>query len=119
MLQGVVVGVGAVFGSLARYLFSNWMKKNGQSQFPWGTYLINMTGAFLLGIIIGSDLSVIWTLLLGTGFMGGFTTFSTLKSESVDLLLRKKHFLFLTYLSLSYCIGLLMAFAGLYIGNHI
>ncbi|MBC1920595.1 fluoride efflux transporter CrcB [Listeria grayi] len=118
MSQSIVVGVGAVFGSLARYLFSNWVKRNVQSNFPWGTYFINMAGSLALGFIIGRHLSEFWTLLLGTGFIGGFTTFSTFKSESIDLLLRKKHLLFLIYLGLSYCIGLLMAFAGIYIGKH-
>ena len=64
------------------------LRKN-KTQFPIATFLINITGAFLLGYIIGNGVTTGWQLLLGTGFMGAFTTFSTLKLESVQLLNRK------------------------------
>lgn len=63
--------------------------KRNKTSFPIATFLINITGAFLLGYIIGSGVTTGWQLLLGTGFMGAFTTFSTFKLESVQLLNRK------------------------------
>lgn len=69
--------------------------KRNKISFPIATFLINITGAFLLGYIIGNGVTTGWQLVLGTGFMGAFTTFSTFKLESVQLLNRKNFSTFL------------------------
>ncbi len=93
----VVVGVGAFFGTLLRDEIGFWMpgSKNG---WPTATLLINVVGAFLLGLLLqallhrGKDEGGrrILRLLLGTGFMGAFTTYSSL-ATSVALLTRANH----------------------------
>lgn len=81
------------------------------------TFLINITGAFLLGYIIGDGVSTSWQLLLGTGFMGAFTTFSTFKLETIQLFNLKQFSTLLLYVSTTYIIGILFAFLGMQLGG--
>ncbi|MBW3491897.1 fluoride efflux transporter CrcB [Bacillus mycoides] len=117
MMEALLVATGGFFGAITRFAISNWFKKRNKTPFPIATFLINITGAFLLGYIIGNGVSTEWQLLLGTGFMGAFTTFSTLKLESIQLLNRKKIYTFLLYLSTTYIIGILFAFLGMKLGG--
>ncbi|MFP3822370.1 fluoride efflux transporter CrcB, partial [Bacillus sp. SIMBA_008] len=72
---------------------------------------------FLLGYIIGNGVTTSWQLLLGTGFMGAFTTFSTFKLESIQLFNRKNFGILFLYLSTTYIIGILFAFLGMKLGG--
>ncbi len=87
----VSVFVGAGVGGTLRYVLGGWITERLGAAFPWHTLVINVSGAFLLGVlmalsvergIISSDVR----LLLGVGVLGGFTTFSTLSYETVALL---------------------------------
>jgi len=111
----LLVGIGGFFGAIARFSFSNWMKKSYPSSFPIATLLINLIGAFLLGYIVGLDKT--WQLLLGTGFMGAFTTFSTFKLETIQLYADKKWKILTIYLGISYTFGILLAFLGMKLGD--
>ncbi|MDP7991894.1 fluoride efflux transporter CrcB [Bacillus sp. MHSD_36] len=113
MIETLLVAIGGFFGAITRFAISNWFKKRNKTSFPIATFLINITGAFLLGYIIGNGVSTSWQLLLGTGFMGAFTTFSTFKLESVQLLNLKKCSTLLLYISTTYIIGILFAFLGM------
>ncbi|WP_414052296.1 fluoride efflux transporter CrcB [Macrococcus animalis] len=99
------VVLGAPLGAMLRYLVSQ--KLNGA--FPFGTLMINLLGALLLGFVARLDQSMM--LLLGTGFLGAFTTFSTFNVEIVQLF-KERRLAAIVYLSLSYIIGpLLFLFA--------
>ena len=117
MIEALLVATGGFFGAITRFAISNWFKKRNKTSFPIATFLINITGAFLLGYIIGNGGTTGWQLLLGTGFMGAFTTFSTFKLESVQLLNRKSFSIFLLYLSATYIVGILFAFLGMQLGG--
>ncbi|MBE5107021.1 fluoride efflux transporter CrcB [Bacillus thuringiensis] len=117
MMGALLVAIGGFFGAITRFTISNWFKKRNKTLFPIATFLINITGAFLLGYIIGDGITTNWQLLLGTGFMGAFTTFSTFKLEAVQLLNRKNFITFLLYLSTTYIIGILFAFLGMKLGG--
>jgi len=87
----VAVAAGGAIGASLRWGLGTWMVGRTGPGFPWHTMLINISGAFLLGVlvalslekgVIGSDLR----LFLGTGLLGGFTTFSTLSYESIALM---------------------------------
>ncbi|WP_414050472.1 fluoride efflux transporter CrcB [Macrococcus animalis] len=99
------VVLGAPLGAMLRYLVSQ--KLNGA--FPFGTLMINLLGALPLGFVARLDQSMM--LLLGTGFLGAFTTFSTFNVEIVQLF-KERRLAAIVYLSLSYIIGpLLFLFA--------
>ena len=87
-LIGVILA-GAV-GAPARFLLDQWIGARGRGPFPLGTFVVNVTGAFLLGLITGlalyRGLGSLPKVVLGTGFCGAFTTFSTFSYETVRLL---------------------------------
>lgn len=113
-----IVAVGGTFGTLSRYGIAQGMHPD--TQFPWATFLVNVTGSFVLGallaaLIVHEDSGHRRTtrLLLGTGFLGGYTTYSSLAVET-DTLLRTDHAaLGLTYALVTVIGGLLAAFAGI------
>ncbi len=112
------VALGAVFGVLARFLFSRWMKKRWPMDFPLATLLINLSGSFLLGMLVGSGAGSHWQLLIGTGFMGSYTTFSTFKLENIELHLKQQHKVLIGYVCLSYVGGIVLAGVGLWLGHE-
>lgn len=89
--DAVIVFVGAGIGGALRFALGGWITERWGASFPWHTLVINVTGAFLLGLLvalsagrsIGSDSAA--RLFLGVGILGGFTTFSALAYESVAL----------------------------------
>ena len=68
----LLVALGAAVGAPLRYLAGHWL----DGRFPWGTLLANVVGSFLLGLFSGLSLGEHALALLGTGFCGGFTTYS-------------------------------------------
>ena len=81
--------VAAGLGAPARYLVDGVVTDRSDGRFPWGTFVVNVTGSFLLGVLTGlglwHDLGTTARLVLGTGGMGAYTTFSTYAFETVRL----------------------------------
>ena len=113
----LLVGIGGFFGAIARYSISKFLNSKSKFSIPMGTLTVNLLGSFLLGILIGAKADVMLLLLLGTGFLGAFTTFSTLKFEMTEMYLHKNKKKFLHYTVMTYGLGLLLAYAGYWIGN--
>lgn len=91
MLDVVLVALGGAIGASLRYLVGLTVGGRLQTPFPWHTFVVNVVGAFLLGVLMGAALDrggigPSWRLFLGTGVLGGFTTFSTLSFETVALM---------------------------------
>jgi fluoride exporter len=86
----LLVLLGGMIGAPARYLADRAVQARHDSVFPWGTFAVNMGGSLLLGFLLGAQrhlgLSASAVLLLGTGFCGGLTTFSTFGYETLRLL---------------------------------
>ncbi len=85
-----LVAVFGAAGAISRYALDGWISDMTHGQFPWGTFVINLLGAFALGIVVALTterllLSPNWRVALGIGFLGSFTTFSTYAYESVKL----------------------------------
>ena len=79
----LVLGIGlfGAVGAIARFLLDGVVSARADSSFPWGTLVVNLTGAFALGFVTGK-LSGDAQLLVGTGLLGSYTTFSTWMFES-------------------------------------
>lgn len=116
ILHIFLVGIGGFFGAIARYSISNNLNKPTFS-IPIGTLTVNLCGSFLLGIVIGLKADPMIVLLFGTGFLGAFTTFSTLKLELVKLYTGNQRKIFLVYTIMTYGIGISLGFLGYVIGD--
>jgi fluoride exporter len=116
----LAVGVGGLVGAPSRYLLDRAITGRAQSDRPWGTLVINVTGSFLLGLLTGltmtGHLSEVGKALLGTGFCGAYTTFSTFTFESVRLLEDGRIADAVGNVVISVAVGLAAAAAGLAIG---
>jgi CrcB protein len=90
ILTLVLVSVAGGLGAAARLVLDGVISAKFRSTYPLGTTVINVTGSLLLGLITGLALShglpERWHLILGSGFLGGYTTFSTASFETVRLL---------------------------------
>lgn len=117
IIHMALVSIGGFFGAIARFAISRWFKHHYATTFPIATLIVNLVGAFLLGVIIGKDLNQQWQLLLGTGFMGAFTTFSTFKLENIQFHSNKKWRILVVYLGITYTFGILLAFLGMKLGG--
>jgi len=123
MKHALLVFVGGGFGSVARYFMGKWFN-NLENAIPYGTMLSNVFGSLLIGIILGylgktGNMSQNQSLLLATGFCGGFTTFSTFAYENHLLIKNGDYFSFLPYTLLSLILGFSAVFLGLYISKFI
>jgi len=83
-----MVGIGGFIGSIARYALGSYIGNRFGSRFPYGTFVINISGSFLIGFTLTflaqrSDLSPNWRYLIPIGFIGGYTTFSTFEYETL------------------------------------
>ena len=121
-LAQVVVGAGV--GGGLRYALGGVIAGRWGTSFPWHTLVINIAGAFLLGVLMAVNLergvgSPSLRLLLGVGVLGGFTTFSTLSYESLALLERGLWAQGVTNMFGSGVVGLAAAYAGLVVGRAI
>lgn len=114
----LLIFFGGGFGSVLRYIIGKWLN-NGENAIPYGTFLVNILGSFVIGIILGyaakvSSPSNPYVFLLATGFCGGFTTFSAFAYENHLFLKNGDYFSFLIYTLGSVILGLLAVFAGFY-----
>ena len=79
-------------GAVTRFVLDASVKGRWRTTFPWATAIINVTGSLLLGVLAGVVMfggqSSVWQTVIGTGFCGGYTTFSTASFETVRLIQR-------------------------------
>jgi CrcB protein len=116
-----LVFVGGAVGAGMRYLVGNWAGSRWSGTLPYGTLVINLGGSFLLGVLtgVGHHLGRPWGLLAGVGFIGAFTTFSTLSYETLRLLEQGALVEGLLNPVLSLVLGLMFAMLGVVLGQAI
>jgi CrcB protein len=119
MKQVLLVFLGGGIGSVLRFLISKTLNPTFQ-HFFLGTFIVNVLGCLLIGIILGMSaksnlLPENYTLLLATGFCGGFTTFSTFAFEKHSLLKSGDFLQLAIYLVTSIIIGVLAVMFGLWV----
>ncbi|WLR56802.1 CrcB family protein [Mesobacillus subterraneus] len=114
MIGFVLVALGGMAGALSRFVIQ---MITGQSVLPVATLTVNLLGSFLLGWIVGQGIQGNLYLFAATGFMGAFTTFSTLNVDLVKLINSRENKAVVVYVASTYIGGLLSAAAGLIIGR--
>ncbi len=113
----LTVGIGSFLGGMLRYIISMAVSQWLSGKFPLGTLIVNIIGCFLIGVAFEWSTKVVLdkqlVLLLTTGILGGFTTFSAFSFETVKMI-REGHFVNATgYVLASVFIGLLATYAGI------
>lgn len=119
----IAVGFGGAFGAIARYALNLFFAKTF-APFPFATFLINIIGSFLIGL-----LAYIFTekfpehenlrLILTVGFLGAFTTFSTFELETFELIREKQLVTAFIYVSGSFAVGLIAVFSGIWLARKL
>ena len=122
MKSFLFVFLGGGLGSALRYLVASAMNQYSKV-LPYGTFTVNILGCLLIGIILGytqreNTLTSNQTLLLATGFCGGFTTFSAFANENLELIKNGEIFNFSVYTIGSILVGVLAVFIGFYLTNR-
>jgi CrcB protein len=120
MIVTGLIGVAGALGALARCLLGRFVAERASSPFPFGTLLINISGALGIGLLFSLAerhiISSVAQSVLATGFLGGYTTFSTMCWESVQLLRGGNYGTSLLYLTISFSLGLLLVLLGYALG---
>ena len=118
----LLVGIGVFFGAIARYVVDTWVAERAGVTFPFGTLVVNLSGSFVLGVLFALALErgmlpaeIRAPVLIG--FIGAYTTFSTLALESWRLLENGSYALGLANLVGSMALGIVAVAAGLLLGR--
>jgi CrcB protein len=116
----LMVAAGGFVGAPSRYLLDRAVTRRINSDLPWGTFAINVSGSFLLGFLTGLSLSHhlsdLGKALVGTGFCGAYTTFSTFTFETIRLVQDGRFLEAAGNVTVSVVVGLAGATAGLALG---
>lgn len=117
-----VAGGGAI-GAIARYSLNQLFAKIF-APFPFATFFINITGSFLIGflaVVFTEKLtdSENWRLFLMVGLLGAYTTFSTFELETFELMREKQLLMAFFYVAVSFAVGLIGVFSGVWLGKKI
>lgn len=123
MLKTILyIAVGGAIGSVLRYLTSVLVNKYWNNHFPLATFITNVLGCFLIGLLLGilqknnlADSNLKWFLI--TGFCGGYTTFSAFGIENITLLQSNNSGLAFVYIALSVILGLFAVWLGLFVSK--
>ncbi len=113
-----LVAAGGCVGSVIRYLTTIYVERRLPAGFPYGTLTVNVAGSLVMGVVLAwvaarsSETSEQWRLLIGTGFCGGFTTFSAFAADNLMLLDQESPALALFYVALSVMGGVLAVWIG-------
>jgi fluoride exporter len=116
------IALAGAAGTLARFGLSEWVKQYLGIAFPWGTFAVNMIGSFLFGVVWAlaeerNILSADTRLILLTGFMGAFTTFSTFIFDTGSFFTASQWLLGFANIAAQLVVGLIALFLGLGVGR--
>lgn len=118
-MEGIIlVAVGGAIGSVIRYLVSLWAADKWGAAFPYGTFIVNIAGCYIIGLfmIIATERHMLpphWRLLVASGFLGGLTTFSSFSYETLKLVQDGAWSAAVANIAGNLCLGLLAAWGGM------
>lgn len=117
------IGLAGAAGAVVRFWLGSYVTLRVDSPFPWGTFVINMSGSFVLGFLtglgLGRGVSHTWLVPASAGFLGAYTTFSTWCLETVRLLEGGSRLFALLNVLASATTGLVAAALGLFLGLRV
>ncbi len=118
------VGLGGFLGANARYLLGGFVSERWGTVFPLGTFIINITGSFILGFFMAYAQDRPWLepsarLMFAVGFVGAYTTFSTFEYETMRLIQNRELMLAALNVFGSLLAGIVAVFAGFILGDSI
>jgi fluoride exporter len=124
MLKYLIVGVGGFVGSVMRFWVGTLLTAKFGTRVPWGTFAVNTTGSFLIGMIVTilvarTDLSPNWRYLIPIGFIGGYTTFSAFEYETFRSFESGDHLIALLNVLGSVVAGFICVWLGVLAGRAI
>lgn len=124
MEKFLIISAGAVLGANARYLISDWAARKFGVRFPYGTFIINLTGSLLIGLFLtlATERFVVdprLRLFITIGFLGAYTTFSTYAYESFTLIYQGQWLAGMLNLLGSVLLGVAAVGAGIFLGKLI
>ena len=113
----LIIGIGGFLGAIARYIVALWIGQRWGRTFPLGTFMINITGSFLIGLLMSlfTERFMVnpqWRLLFVVGFLGAYTTFSTFEYETGALLRDGEWLIAMLNVVLSVIVGFIALKAG-------
>ncbi len=117
----MLIAAGGAVGAVTRHTVGRLVGTSAEGGIPWHTFVVNVTGAFALGLLLvvatRQGWAGWWRPLLGVGLLGGYTTFSALSLEAADLVLRGSLATAATYLGLSGVAAIGGALSGILAGR--
>ena len=121
MLKYVAVGVGGFLGAIARYALGTYIGGRYGLRFPLGTFIINVSGSFLIGLILTllarTTASAYWRYLIPIGFIGAYTTFSTFEYETLRAIQEGQLMTGFLNVALSLVVGFIAVWVGAELGR--
>lgn len=117
MVKYVMVGIGGFAGSIARYWLGSYIGEKVGTRFPYGTFVINISGSFLIGLIMSLLAEKMrwnpnWIYLVPIGFIGAYTTFSTFEYETLRTVQDGQFLTAFLNITLSVVTGFVAVWAG-------
>jgi CrcB protein len=122
MTKYFVVGLGGFLGAIARFWLGGYISNRLGTRFPYGTFVINITGSFLIGLIItllaeNTHWNPNWRYLIPIGFIGAYTTFSTFEYETLRSVQDGEYLVAFLNVSLSVVVGFASVWGGVIAGR--
>ena len=114
----LLVILGAAVGAPLRYATDRVVQSRHDTGFPWGTFTVNVVGSFVLGVVVGAAASPALVALIGTGFCGALTTYSTLSYETVRLAEAGRHLFAVANMVITVLAGLGAVVLGYAVGQY-
>lgn len=119
----LLVAIGAAIGGVARYLIGGWLASLLGPDFPWGTVFVNVTGSFVIGVVLvlvqGGALPAGARPFVAVGILGGYTTFSTYSYETLELIIDGNYAVAVINVFVQLVLGLIGVYLGVVLGRLI